>query len=169
MKRKAVLLLSVMYMMTSSVPVYSENAKVGMPSNLTEEHALERSEEYAKAIDYSYKEPEVIYRLLCKEFRGQMTEDEFCKAFEKERTYPYITPLYISKPRVTMERDLTKGTVIYDQAARIIGMTYEVELIYEDGDYYICDWESFADGSYLEKFENTPYSLEWYYDVDEIK
>ena len=44
-------------------------------------------------------------------------------------------------------------------------MTYPVELIYENGDYYVQDWASFLDGSYLEKFEDIPYSLDWYYDT----
>ena len=39
--------------------------------------------------------------------------------------------------------------------------------VYEDGDYYIRDWEEFLDGSYLDKFENIPYSLDWYYDTEE--
>ena len=55
--------------------------------------------------------------------------------------------------------------VTFLRAARIDGMTYPVELIYENGDYYVQDWASFLDGSYLEKFEDIPYSLDWYYDT----
>ena len=43
-----------------------------------------------------------------------------------------------------------------------------IGLVYENGDYYILDWEEFLDGSYLEKFENVPYSLDWYYDTDAL-
>jgi hypothetical protein len=138
----------------------------GCGSNQTEEHALERLEAYAQAIDYSYKEPGKIYAFLCQDFRDQMDEEAFCEAFAKERTYPYLTPLYISKPEITLSEDRLSGTAVYLQAARLVGMTYEVSFVYENGDYYIQDWEEFLDGSYLEKFENMIYSLDWYYSED---
>ena len=138
----------------------------GCGSNQTEEHALERLEAYAQAIDYSYKEPGKIYAFLCQDFRDQMDEEAFCEAFAKERTYPYLTPLYISKPEITLSEDGLSGTAVYLQAARLVGMTYEVSFVYENGDYYIQDWEEFLDGSYLEKFDNMIYSLDWYYSED---
>ena len=141
-------------------------ALCGCGSNQTEEHALERLEAYAQAIDYSYKEPGKIYAFLCQDFRDQMDEEAFCEAFAKERTYPYLTPLYISKPEITLSEDGLSGTAVYLQAARLVGMTYEVSFVYENGDYYIQDWEEFLDGSYLEKFENMIYSLDWYYSED---
>jgi hypothetical protein len=138
----------------------------GCGSNQTEEHALERLVDYAQAIDYSYKEPGKIYAFLCQDFRDQMDEEAFCEAFAKERTYPYLTPLYISKPEITLSEDGLSGTAVYLQAARLVGMTYEVSFVYENGDYYIQDWEEFLDGSYLEKFDNMIYSLDWYYSED---
>ena len=138
----------------------------GCGSNQTEERALERLEAYAQAIDYSYKEPGKIYAFLCQDFRDQMDEEAFCEAFAKERTYPYLTPLYISKPEITLSEDGLSGTAVYLQAARLVGMTYEVSFVYENGDYYIQDWEEFLDGSYLEKFDNMIYSLNWYYSED---
>ena len=138
----------------------------GCGSNQTEEHALERLEAYAHAIDYSYKEPGKIYAFLCQDFRDQMDEEAFCEAFAKERTYPYLTPLYISKPEITLSEDGLSGTAVYLQAARLVGMTYEVSFVYENGDYYIQDWEEFLDGSYLEKSDNMIYSLDWYYSED---
>ena len=138
----------------------------GCGSNQTEEHALERLEAYAQAIDYSYKEPGKIYAFLCQDFRDQMDEEAFCEAFAKERTYPYLTPLYISKPEITLSEDGLSGTAVYLRAARLVGMTYEVSFVYENGDYYIQDWEEFLDGSYLEKFDNMIYSLDWYYSED---
>ena len=138
----------------------------GCGSNQTEEHALERLEASAQAIDYSYKEPGKIYAFLCQDFRDQMDEEAFCEAFAKERTYPYLTPLYISKPEITLSEDGLSGTAVYLQAARLVGMTYEVSFVYENGDYYIQDWEEFLDGSYLDKFDNMIYSLDWYYSED---
>ena len=48
-------------------------------------------------------------------------------------------------------------------------MTYEIRLQYENGDYYVEDWHQFIDGSYLDKFEDIPYSLDWYYDPEDIR
>ena len=138
----------------------------GCGSNQTPEHAQERLEAYAEAVDFSYKEPEKIYAFLCQDFRDQMDEAAFCEAFAKERTYPYLTPLYIYDPEITLSEDGLSGTAVYLQAARLVGMTYEVSFIYENGDYYIQDWDEFLDGSYLEKFEDMVYSLDWYYSED---
>ena len=138
----------------------------GCGSNQTPEHALERLEAYAEAIDYSYKEPGEIYEFMTKDFKAQMDKEAFCEAFAKERSYPYLTPLYIYKPEVTLSEDGLSGTAVYLQAARLVGMTYEVSFVYENGDYYIQDWEEFLDGSYLEKFEDLVYSLDWYYSED---
>ena len=44
-----------------------------------------------------------------------------------------------------------------------------MEMIYEDDGWYVKDWEQFPDGSYLKKFEDIPYSLDWYYDFSETK
>ncbi|HPT69315.1 MAG TPA: hypothetical protein PKW50_04155 [Syntrophomonas sp.] len=133
----------------------------------TEERAMERAQAYAEAIDHDYKHPEKIYALLEESFRDQMDEKSFCDAFAKERSYPYITPLYISKPHLTLDGNIVH--VVYDQAARLSGMTYKIDLIFENGDWFVRDWEEFLDGSYLEKFENIPYSLDWYYDTQKIE
>ena len=133
----------------------------------TEERALERLKNYAHAIDYDYESPEKIYPFLTAEFRNQMGREDFVQAFVKERSYPYITPLYIYDPVITLDEDGLGGTAIYMQAARIIGMTYTVRFVYENGDWYISDWDKFLDGSYLDKFDDVPYSLDWYYDVEE--
>ena len=135
----------------------------------TEKRATERLEAYAEAIDFQYETPEKIYPYLSESFRNSMTEEEFASAFNKERSYPYLTPLYIYDPVVQLSDDGLSGTATYTQAARLEGMTYTVNLVYENGDYYINDWNDFLDGSYLDKFEDTPYSLDWYYDVDALK
>ena len=133
----------------------------------TEERAMERAQAYAEVIDHSYKHPEKIYAMLEKSFHDQMDEKSFCNAFAKERSYPYITPLYISKPHLTFDGNIAH--VVYDQAARLSGMTYKIDLKFENGDWFVRDWEEFLDGSYLEKFENIPYSLDWYYDTQKIE
>ena len=133
---------------------------------MTEERARERLIAYAHAVDYDYEKPEKIYPFLCASFKERMTKKAFCEAFKKERSYPYITPLYFYDPTVEMNDDMTGGTATYLQAARIIGMTYTVDFVYENGDYYIIDWEEFPDGSYLEKFDTAVQTLDWYYSAE---
>ena len=60
----------------------------GCGSNQTEEHALERLEAYAQAIDYSYKEPGKIYAFLCQDFRDQMDEEAFARLLPRSEHTP---------------------------------------------------------------------------------
>ena len=129
------------------------------------ERAMERAKAYASAINYDFREPEKIYRFLREEIRSEISETAFCEAFAKERSYPYITSLYIFYPELTVAPDRSEAVAVFKRAARLEGMTYSVKFVYENGDYFADDWRQFADGSYLEKFENIPYSLSWYYDV----
>lgn len=133
----------------------------------TAEAAMERAKAYARSINYDFRTPEKIYPFLCSDFRKTMSEEEFTEAFNKERSYPYITPLYIFYPEITSETENGGYIITFLQAARIVGMTYDIEMVYENGDWYVVDWEQFLDGSYLDKFENIPYSLDWYYDFSD--
>lgn len=141
---------------------------VSEPRN-TYRHALERAEAYAYAINHDYRQPEKIYGFLTQELKSCLTEEEFCACWEKERTYPYITPLYIFDPELTLSEDGAAADVTFRRAARLIGMEYTVRMVYENGDYYADDWHQFVDGSYLEKFEDIPYQIEWYYNIEDIR
>lgn len=133
----------------------------------TEKRLYERLNAYAHAVGYDFRTPEKIYPFMTQEFKSQMSEDEFVEAFNKERSYPYLTGLYFYDPEVIeINEDRTYGKAKYIQAARLEGMTYTLEFIYENNDYYIKDWDEFLDGSYLEKFEDCPYTLDWYFDPD---
>ena len=127
-------------------------------------NAEKRSLEFGEAINYNYKDPEKIYSFLAADFKENMSVEDFVKAFEKERSYPYLTPLFINFNKVDLNEDKTQGIATYSQAARLPGMIYEVRLIYENNDYYIIAFEDFLDGSYLDKFENLSYSLDSYFD-----
>ena len=145
--------------------IFSVNIiKVLGENNLTTDNAEKRALEFAEAVNYSYKEPEKIYAYLSSDFKEQMSEMEFVEAFEKERSYPYLTPLFINFSSVDLTEKMTEGTATYSQAARLPGMIYEVVLIYENNNYYIYAFEDFLDGSYLEKFDNLSYSLDSYFD-----
>ena len=52
---------------------------------------------YAEAIDYQYENPAVIYEFMTDDFRKVLDKSEFIRAFKKERSYPYLTPLFIPR------------------------------------------------------------------------
>ncbi len=136
--------------------------------NKTQEHAEERVQAFANAINYDYETPEKIYAYLTHDFRDSMTEEAFTEAFNKERSYPYLVPLFINYRSIEMSDDLASGTAHFSQAARLPGMKYDLSFVYENGDYYMIAFENFPDGSYLDKFEDIPYSLDSYFDVDKM-
>ena len=88
----------------------------------TEENARKRAEAYAQAVNFAYETPEEIYAFLTEDVKARISQPAFCAAFAKDRTYPYITPLYLFYPEVSMADDGLSATVVYQQAARIIGM-----------------------------------------------
>ena len=130
-----------------------------------EELALERAAEYKEVFNRGGKDPSAIYDYLCQSCKDRISRDEFVAAYNKDRSYPYITPLYIFEPVVELSADGLTGSVTYQQAARIVGMTWKTEIVFENGNYYFRDFEYLIDGSYLEKFKDIPYSLDWYYDL----
>ena len=95
-----------------------------------------------------------------------MSSQEFVEAFQKERSYPYLTPLFINYESIQMAEDKLRGTAYFSQAARLPGMVYELPFVYENGQYHVIAFEDFPDGSYLEKFEDLSYSLDSYFDTE---
>ena len=133
-------------------------------NKLTKDNAEKRALEFAEMVNYEYKEPIKIYELMSEEYKEKISSKEFIEAFNKERSYPYLTPLYINFSSVELNENLKGGQAVYSQAARLPGMIYKVKLIYENNNYYIIAFEDFLDGSYLNKFENLSYSLDSYFD-----
>ncbi len=132
--------------------------------NKTEAHALERVLAFAHEINYNYGEPAGIYAYLTQAFKDTMGEEAFVEAFRKERTYPYLVPLFINYRSMELSEDALSGTAHFSQAARLPGMVYDVPFVYENGDYYMMAFEDFPGGEYLDKFEDIPYSLDMYFD-----
>lgn len=128
--------------------------------------AEQTAQAYAHAIDYEYKTPEKIYAFMTDDFKSHMSEYKFIKAFKKERSYPYLTPLFINYDGVQMDEGKKSGKVVYSQAARLPGMVHTVSLIFEDGEYHVKDFDDFLDDSYLKKFDTVSYSLDSYFDFD---
>ena len=150
MKKRIKLMAAVVIILTlGMIAVTALNNK----AKRSEENAVRRVQAFAYEINYNYKHPENAYQYLSEDFRKQMTEDEFVEAFNKERSYPYLTPLFINYESIEMSADDMNGTAVFSQAARLPGMIYELPVIFENGDYYVIAFEAFLDGSYLDKFE----------------
>lgn len=135
-------------------------------SNISAKNAEERVKAFADEINYNYETPGNIYDFLTQEYKDKITREEFTKAFEKERSYPYLTPLFINFESIEMSEDKLRGIAHFSQAARLPGMEYEIRFVYEEGDYRMEAFEDLIDGSYLDKFKSIPYSLDSYFDFD---
>lgn len=134
----------------------------------SKQRAEQRAMLFADAVNYSYNEPDKIYELMASSFKEKMSESEFSEAFTKERSYPYLTPLFINFRECKLSDNLYYGTAFYSQAARLPGMKQEIKFVYENGDYYFQWFDDLADGSYLTKFDNITYSLDMYFDHDAL-
>ena len=132
----------------------------------SEEAAVETVQEFAQKLNYQYEQPDLLYPYLTEAFKEQMSSQEFVEAFQKERSYPYLTPLFINYESIQMAEDKLSGTAYFSQAARLPGMVYELPFVYENGQYHVIAFEDFPDGSYLEKFEDLSYSLDSYFDTE---
>lgn len=130
------------------------------------ERAEERVEEYIYVFNHAKDDPGKLWDMLTSSYKERITRNEFIEAYLVDITYPYITPFYIFQPEFSFSEDYMTLTVTFQQAARIVGMTWTVSLVYENGDYYFEDWEYLIDGTYLDKFEDLMYSLDWYYNFE---
>ncbi len=132
----------------------------------SEEEAVKAVCAFAYDLDYNYREPELLYDYMTADYRERISREEFAEAFRKERSYPYLTPLFINYESIRMAEDLKSGVAVFSQAARLPGMVYEVPVVYEKGRYRVIAFEDFPDGSYLEKFDRLTYSLDSYFDTE---
>ena len=64
----------------------------------TAEHAMERAQAYADAINHAYDTPEAIYAFLTEGTKAPISQEDFSRASAKARTYPSIPPLYPFSP-----------------------------------------------------------------------
>jgi len=136
-------LLIILLLLTISVGIYY------VPSQW---HATMRVNGFNQAINAN--RPADIYPYLIPELRGMLSQEEFIQNFVKERSYPYLSPLYVYLDEVKLSADQRSGEAISTVAARLPGQKMNVNLIYISGQYYIDAFRDIADGSYLLKFQN---------------
>lgn len=161
MKKKLLIATAILLLTLLLVTVIGKYMKC-VPSK---ERAVNRVKEFAQAVNYNYESPDKIYSYLTEELRSQMTSLEFIDAFNKERSYPYLSPLFINYESIEMAADNKSGIATFSQAARLPGMIFKVAFVYENGDYYMDVFHELADGSYLDKFKTLDEQSDW---VDRI-
>ncbi len=131
-------------------------------------NARRRLDAFVRQVNDGYHSPGKIYGYLTEEYRNSISEADFIEAFQKERSYPYLTPFYINFMSMDMAPDNKSGVAHFSQAARLGGMYYDIPIIYENFNYYMVmkEYEGFPDGSYLEKFDRIPSYLINGWDLD---
>lgn len=107
---------------------------------------------FVKALDYN--RPEKIYPLLTMELRDLIDRDIFIKNFIHERSYPYLTPLFVYVDSITFDDELKTGHVICTVASRLPGEFMDFNVVYSPGKGYFIDaLHPIVDGSYLKLFD----------------
>ena len=124
---------------------------VGMNFFPSQWQAIKRVTGFNEAINAN--KPADIYLYLTPELRGMLTMEEFISNFAKERSYPYLSPLYVYLDEVNLNSDKRSGEAISTVAARLPGQKMSVKLVFIEGQYYIDAFRDIADGSYLTKFD----------------
>ena len=121
-------------------------------------NAQRRVEAFVQKINYEYDRPEKIYAYMTQDYRNSISRADFVEAFHIERSYPYLTPLFLNFLSMQMEPGNKTGTAHFSQAARLGGTYYDISLVYENFNYYMAidAYAGFPDDSYLEKFERIP-------------
>lgn len=114
-------------------------------------HAVERAQLVVEAINTN--QPQQLYLLLQQEYRDAVSEEEFIRRYVDERSYPYLTPLYLYLDGVDLNDD-GSASIICTVASRLPGEKYHFALVYENGLYFASIFEELVDGSYRDKFSN---------------
>ena len=113
--------------------------------------AERRLDRFMEAVNYN--RPAEIYPLLSPRLQDMVSKDGFVKNFQKERSYPYLTPLFIYLDKIEFNEGKTNGDVQFSVASRLPGEKMRVGIEFVDGAYYIDAFEEIVDGSYIEKFD----------------
>gem|GEM_PF-5984038 len=117
--------------------------------------AVERAEAFVAAIDRN--DPGAVYPFLSSDLRARVDRDSFVRNFEDDRSYPYLSPLYLYVDGLTLT-DEGGGSLSCTFAARFRGQRMVFGVVREDGTYFFSGFEDIVDGSYRDKFSKV---LKW--------
>ncbi len=97
--------------------------------------------------------PGEVYPYLLPQLRERISKEDFVRNFAKERSYPYLTPLYLYLDEVKLAPDRYNGEAVLTVAARLPGEKMRVQVGYYRGKYYIAAFEDIVDGTFEGKFK----------------
>jgi len=117
----------------------------------TEKNAVRCLQGFIEGVNAN--EPEKVYAHLSTALRAKITKEDFVKNFEKERSYPYLTPLYLYLDKLELTEDKRAGDVTFIVAARLPGQIMKAKVVYEHGKYNVIAFENIVDGSFIKKFK----------------
>lgn len=126
-------------------------SQINTSSPMTEENATKRVEGFIKAVNDN--NPASIYNYLTPEIKGLIDKEGFVENFAKERSYPYLTPLYLYLDDLMLSDDKKTGHVLCVVAARLPGEKMGFSIAFAEDNYYIDVFKEIADGSFIKKFD----------------
>nr|WP_321305754.1 hypothetical protein [uncultured Sphaerochaeta sp.] len=144
-------LLTILLVLLLSVSCNTTKPVEGYYTKAHFTHAALRTQLFIDAVNYS--ESGIVYDMLAGEYRSQISRDEFIRRFEEDRTYPYLTPLYLHLVSLSLPLR-NDGQVVCSVASRMEGEYFRFPIRYEDGEYYFLAFSELIDGSYIDKFPN---------------
>jgi len=97
--------------------------------------------------------PSTLYALLSDNLQKTISKEDFILNAQKERSYPYLTPLYLYLNGITLNRD-ESADVECLVASRLPGEKYRFSLVKENGEYRAIVFEDVVDGSFIDKFDH---------------
>lgn len=125
--------------------------QVNISEPQTKENAFARAEGFIKAVNDN--KPAKVYNYLTPEIRKLIDKEGFVQNFAKERSYPYLTPLYLYLDKLKLGDDKIKGQIECIVAARLPGERMDFSVVYVKDNYYIDAFRDIADGSFIKKFD----------------
>lgn len=125
---------------------------VSMPRLPLEYQAHKVTDRFVQAVNYN--QPQDIYPLLTPDLQEIIGPKGFIENFAHERSYPYLTPLFLYVDRIEFSKGNKKGRVICTVAARLPGEKKEYDVVYIPFIGYRMDaLKSIVDGSYTWRFD----------------
>lgn len=117
----------------------------------TEEQAIKRVEGFIQAINDN--NPAEVYQYLTPDIKELIGQQGFEQNFTKERSYPYLTPLFLYLDKLELTKDKQSGIAECIVAARLPGQRMNFTVVYVKDNYYVVAFQDIADGSFIEKFD----------------
>lgn len=125
---------------------------IALPRLPLEHQAKRVVDRFIQAVNHN--RPQEIYPLLTPVLQKMIDSKGFIKNFAHERSYPYLTPLFLYVDRIEFSDDNKKGHVFCTVAARLPGEKKEYDLVYIPFKGYRMDaLKPIASGSYIWRFD----------------